>query len=66
MNKIWKFFQYGYLLIAVICLVEGVLKINSDTNKAILLIIASVFITLVFLFKRHFRKKVVRRNNQNK
>ncbi len=66
MNKIWKLFQYGYLLIAVICLVEGVLKINSDTNKAILLIIASVFITLVFFFKRHFRKKVVRRNNQNK
>jgi FtsH-binding integral membrane protein len=66
MNKIWKFFQYGYLLIAVICLIEGVLKINSDTNKAILLIIASIFITLVFFFKRHFRKKVNRRNNQNK
>ena len=65
MNKIWKLFQYGYLLIAVICLVEGVLKINSDTNKAILLIIASVFITLVFFFKRHFRKKVEKRNNQN-
>ena len=66
MNKIWKFFQYGYLLIAVICLIEGVLKINSDTNKAILLIIASIFITLVFFFKRHFRKKVNHRNNQNK
>ncbi len=66
MNKIWKFFQYGYLLIALICLVEGILKINSDISKAILLIVASIFITLVFLFKRHFRKKVEHRNNQNK
>jgi FtsH-binding integral membrane protein len=65
MNKIWKFFQYGYLIIAVICLVEGLLKINSDRSRAILLIVASIFITLVFFFKRHFRKKVESRNNQN-
>jgi len=66
MNKVWRFFQYGYLLIAVICLIEGLLKINSDTNRAILLIGASFFITLVFFFKRRFRKKVVQRNNLNK
>tara|TARA_B110000902_G_C14287681_1_gene579532 strand:+ start:3982 stop:4182 length:201 start_codon:yes stop_codon:yes gene_type:complete len=66
MNKIWRFFQYGYLLIAVICLVEGLLKLNSDRSKAVLLIIASIFITLVFFFKRRFRKKVAQRNNLNK
>tara|TARA_B110000977_G_C10594522_1_gene305695 strand:- start:43 stop:243 length:201 start_codon:yes stop_codon:yes gene_type:complete len=66
MNKIWKFFQYGYLLIAAICLIEGLLMINSNRSKAILLIVASVFITLVFFFKRSFRKKVTQRNNQNK
>lgn len=66
MNKLWKIFQYGYLVIAVICFVEGILKINSDGRKAILLIGASIFITLVFLFKRKFRKRVEQRNNQNK
>lgn len=65
MTKIWKFFQYGYLIIAVICLIEGVLKWNSDRNTAIILFIFSVFITLVFFFKRHFRKKVEQRNSQN-
>jgi len=65
MTKIWKFFQYGYLIIAVICLIEGVLKWNSDRNTAIILFIFSVFITLVFFFKRHFRKKVAQSNSQN-
>lgn len=65
MNKVWKLFQYGYLLVAVICLVEGVLSFNENRNKAILLLIFSVFITLVFFFKRKFRKKVEERNRQN-
>lgn len=66
MNKIWKFFQYGYLLVAIICLIEGVIRLNSDKNRAYLFIGFSVFITLVFFFKRHFRKKVEKRNNQSK
>ncbi|ARV07593.1 hypothetical protein BTO04_13235 [Polaribacter sp. SA4-10] len=65
MTKIWKLFQYGYLFIAIICLIEGILKWNSDRNTAIILFIFSVFITLVFFFKRHFRKKVEQRNSQN-
>ena len=66
MNKIWKIFQYGYLIIAVICLVEGIIRFNSDRSRAVFLLVISVFITLVFFFKRHFRKKVEQRNNQNK
>tara|TARA_B100000768_G_C11231315_1_gene355191 strand:- start:281 stop:481 length:201 start_codon:yes stop_codon:yes gene_type:complete len=65
MNKIWKFFQYGYLIIAIICLIEGFLRWSSDRNRAYLFLGFSFFITLVFLFKRHFRKKVEKRNNQN-
>ncbi|PQJ77488.1 hypothetical protein BTO16_16855 [Polaribacter glomeratus] len=66
MNNIWKFFQYGYLLIAIICLIEGIVRFNSDKEKAFFFIGFSIFITLVFFFKRHFRKKVEKRNNQNK
>ncbi|PQJ78903.1 hypothetical protein BTO18_06780 [Polaribacter porphyrae] len=66
MSKIWKFFQYGYLLIALICLIEGLIRFNSDRQRAYLFIGFSIFITLVFFFKRHFRKKVEKRNQQNK
>ncbi len=65
MNKLWKFFQYGYLLVAIICLIEGIVRWTSDRNKAYFFLIFSVVITLVFLFKRHFRKKVEKRNSQN-
>ncbi|WP_166385730.1 MULTISPECIES: hypothetical protein [unclassified Polaribacter] len=64
MNTIWKFFQYGYLVVALICLVEGFLIWAEDRQKAYLFFGASIFITLVFFFKRHFRKKVETRNNQ--
>ena len=66
MNKIWKFFQYGYLMVAFICLVEGIVRWNSDRQRAYLFLGASIFITLVFFFKRHFRKKIEKRNNLNK
>jgi L-asparagine transporter-like permease len=65
MNRIWKFFQYGYLIIAIICLVEALLRWSSDRNRAYLFLGFAVFIVLIFLFKRHFRKKVEKRNNQN-
>lgn len=64
MNKIWKIFQYGYLVVAAICLIEGVLRFNENRETAILLLVFSVFITIVFLFKRRFRKKVEERNKQ--
>ena len=64
MNKLWKILQYGYLIIAVICFVEGIMKWSSDREKAYLFIGASIFITLVFYFKRHMRKKVEKRNKQ--
>ena len=63
MNTIWRFFQYGYLLLAAICLVEGLFALGSESGKALILIGFSVFITFVFLLKRRFRKKIEQRNN---
>ena len=64
MNTIWKFFQYGYLLVALICLFEGIFQWSSNREKAVLFLGASIFIILVFFFKRHFRKKIEKRNEQ--
>lgn len=66
MNKLWKFFQYGYLMVAFICVVEGFVRWNTERNSAYLFLGFAICITLVFFFKRHFRKKVEKRNNQNK
>jgi uncharacterized membrane protein YuzA (DUF378 family) len=52
-------------MIAFICLIEGIVRWNSDKQRAYLFIGFAIFITLVFFFKRHFRKKVEKRNNQN-
>ena len=65
MNKLWKFLQYGYLMVAFICVVEGIVRWNADKSRSYLFLGFAVLIIFVFFFKRHFRKKVEKRNNQN-
>ena len=64
MNKLWKFLQYAYLVIAVIFLVEGILKINSNLQEALIMFGFAIFITLIFFFKRNFRRKIEKRNRE--
>lgn len=64
MNTLWKYLQYGYLIIAIIFLIEAILGWNEEGGKSYFMLGFSVFITLVFFFKRYFRKKVQSRNNQ--
>lgn len=64
MNKLWKFLQYGYLIIAILLFIDAILNWNVDREKAYIYVGFSFFITLVFFFKRHFRKKIESRNNQ--
>ena len=53
-------------MIAFICLIETFVKWNIDRERAYFFLGFAIFITLVFFFKRHFRKKVEIRNRQNK
>lgn len=64
MNALWKYIQYGYLVVGIIFLVEGVLKWNSDKQQALIMFGFAIFITLIFFFKRNFRRKVEKRNKQ--
>lgn len=63
MNTLWKYLQYGYLVVGIIFLIEAILLWNEDREKAYLMVGFSVFITLVFFFKRKFRRKVQSKNN---
>jgi len=62
MNKFWKFLQYGYLIIAVIFLFEAIIVWKDDINKALFMLGFSIFILLIFFFKRKFRKKIEKKN----
>ena len=62
MNNIWKFLQYGYLIIAVIFLIEAIFAWKDDINKALFMLGFSIFILLIFFFKRKFRKKIEKKN----
>lgn len=62
MNTLWKIIQYGYLVVGIIFLVEGVVRWNSDRQQAYLLFGFAIFITFIFFFKRNFRRKVEKRN----
>ena len=66
MNRIWKFFQYGYLIVALMFLAKGFSHWDETGNKSYLCFGFAFLIILVFFFKRHFRKKVEKRNNLNK
>ena len=61
MNNIWKFLQYGYLIIALIFLVEALFEWKEDQNKALFMLGFSIFILLIFFLKRNFRKKIEKR-----
>ncbi len=60
MSKIWKFFEYGYLLIAIVFIVEIFLNIGND--KVYFFVVFSILAIGMFFFRRHFRKKFENEN----
>jgi len=59
MNKIWKYLQYGYLIIAIICIIEGVLKIiQKDWTTGSILLVTAILVIVLFTVKRRFRKRI--------
>lgn len=63
MQNIWKIFEYGYLIIAMVFGVETVLKWNDNREQAYLLAGFTVLAILMYFFRRRFRK---RRETPNK
>lgn len=53
-------------MIAFICIVEGIVRWNSDRQRAYFFLGFAILIIGVFFFKRHFRKKVENSKKQNK
>jgi len=64
MTKIWKFFEFAYLIIAVIFIVETILQWNENRNKAYLLLLFSMVAVGMYFFRKKFRKKIEKRNKE--
>ena len=64
MNSLWKYIQYGYLVVGIIFLIEGIVQWSTNKERAIFMFVFSIFITSIFFFKRKFRKKIEKRNQQ--
>ena len=63
MQNLWKIFEYGYLIIAIIFAVETVLNWNTDRERAYLLAGFSVLAVFMYFFRRRFRKRRETPNN---
>ena len=64
MKKIYKFIEYGYLLIAIILFVETIIHWSSNRQKAYIFLVFSILAILMFFFKKHMRNKI--ENNDKK
>jgi membrane protein implicated in regulation of membrane protease activity len=62
MIKAFKFFEYAYLIIAIIFIVEGILRWNINREKAYLFLGFSILAIFMYFFKKRFRKKAETRN----
>ncbi len=58
-----KFFQYAYLVFAVLFLYDGISKWNNDTLGAYISLALAALAVFVFFFRKKFRKKFDDTNN---
>ncbi|HHC79076.1 MAG TPA: hypothetical protein ENK46_04280 [Flavobacteriia bacterium] len=66
MIKFWKFFEYAYLVIAIVFIIEGIVRFNTEREKAYLFFGLSVLAIFMYFFKKRFRKKFEARKNNSK
>ena len=57
MHTFSKYFEFAYLIIGVIFILEGVMKLSEEKEKAYLSLGFGVLAIFMFFFKRRFRQK---------
>jgi len=62
-NKIYRLFEYVYILMAVFSIYLVVTNWENDRNRAYLFVFFAVVAIFMFFFKRKFRKKIEERKN---
>lgn len=62
--KILQFFQYAYLIIAVLFLYKAISEWSADRNGAYMSLFFAALAIFMFFFRKRFRKKFEDRNKQ--
>ncbi|MCK4561510.1 MAG: hypothetical protein KAT78_01260 [Flavobacteriaceae bacterium] len=62
MAKYYKFFEYAYLVIAIVFIVETVLNWNTEPQKAYIFLAFSALAIFMYFFRKKFRKKFENHN----
>jgi positive regulator of sigma E activity len=57
MVKYFKFFEFAYLVIAIIFIVETVLNWNLNRQKSYIYLAFSVLAIFMYFFRKKYRKK---------
>jgi len=64
MAKYYKFFEYAYLVIAIVFLIETVLNWNTEPQKSYIYLAFSVVAVFMYFFRKKFRKKFENHNHK--
>jgi len=64
MQKIWKIFEYGYLIVAIVFIVEAIINWNQGfKEKSYMYLGFSVLAIFMYFFKKRYRKRFEDRKN---
>ncbi|SHI60623.1 hypothetical protein SAMN04488096_1035 [Mesonia phycicola] len=61
--KFFKYFEYAYLVFAVLFLFEAYRVWGESSDRSYLCLFLGAVAVFMFFFKRRFRKKIEDRNN---
>lgn len=62
MSKFFKYFEFAYIVFAVIFIITGFYELGKNPNQAYLLFGMAVVAIFMFFFKRRFRRRFEERN----
>jgi positive regulator of sigma E activity len=57
MTKYYKFFEFAYLIISIIFVVETVLNWNDNRQKAYIYLAFAALAIFMYFFRKKYRKK---------
>jgi len=55
--KFFKYFQYAYLVFAILFVVQAFLEWQESYKRGLLFIFLAIVAIFMFFFKRHFKNK---------
>lgn len=67
MKSLRRFFEYGYLVIGIVMLVDGIYRFNKvgERQTSYMLMGFAILAFFMYFFKRHYRRKIEGRNNND-